>query len=39
MKLRIKKGDTVKVISGKDKGKVGKVLRVLPKEKRLLLKV
>jgi len=29
-KLKIKKGDTVKVISGKDKGKTGKVLRVLP---------
>ncbi|MBI3232150.1 MAG: 50S ribosomal protein L24 [Candidatus Doudnabacteria bacterium] len=30
-KLRIKKGDTVKVLSGKDKGKTGKVLQVLPK--------
>lgn len=30
-KLRIKKGDTVKVLSGKDKGKTGKVLTVLPK--------
>ncbi len=30
-KLRIKKGDTVKVISGKDKGKTGKVLQVMPK--------
>lgn len=29
-KLRIKKGDSVKVLSGKDKGKTGKVLRVLP---------
>jgi large subunit ribosomal protein L24 len=29
-KLRIKKGDTVKVLSGKDKGKTGKVLTVLP---------
>jgi len=28
--LKIRKGDTVKVISGKDKGKTGKVLRVLP---------
>ncbi len=27
-KLKIKKGDTVKVLSGKDKGKTGKVLRV-----------
>ena len=30
-KLKIRKGDTVKVISGKDKGKTGKVIRVLPK--------
>ena len=29
-KLKIKKGDTVKVLSGKDKGKTGKVLLVLP---------
>ncbi|MDN5368658.1 MAG: large subunit ribosomal protein, partial [Thermovirga sp.] len=26
-KMRIKKGDRVRVISGKDKGKEGKVLR------------
>lgn len=30
-KLRIKSGDTVKVLSGKDKGKTGKVIKVLPK--------
>ena len=30
IKLKIKKGDTVKVLSGKDKGKTGKVLRVIP---------
>lgn len=30
-KLRIKKGDSVKVLSGKDKGKTGKILQVLPK--------
>lgn len=29
-KLKIKKGDTVKVLSGKDKGKTGKVLTVYP---------
>jgi large subunit ribosomal protein L24 len=28
--LKIRKGDTVKVLSGKDKGKQGKVLRVFP---------
>lgn len=30
VKLKIKKGDNVKILSGKDKGKTGKVLRVLP---------
>lgn len=33
--MKIKKGDTVKVISGKDKGKTGKVLQVLPKLNRV----
>jgi len=28
--MKIKKGDNVKVISGKDRGKSGKVLKVLP---------
>jgi large subunit ribosomal protein L24 len=28
--MRIKKGDTIKVIAGKDNGKTGKVLQVLP---------
>jgi large subunit ribosomal protein L24 len=29
-KFKIKKGDTVKVLSGKDRGKTGKVLSVIP---------
>ena len=33
----IKKDDKVKVIAGKDKGKIGKVLRVLPKKQRVLI--
>jgi large subunit ribosomal protein L24 len=33
--LNIKKGDTVKVLSGKEKGKSGKVLEVFPKLGRL----
>lgn len=33
----IKKNDTVKVITGKDKGKTGKVLRVIPKEQKLVV--
>ena len=35
MKINIKKGDTVKVIKGKDRGKTGKVLQVLPKFERI----
>ena len=31
IRMKIKTGDTVKVLSGKDKGKTGKVLKVLPK--------
>jgi large subunit ribosomal protein L24 len=33
----IKKNDTVKVIAGKDKGKTGKVLRVIPKKGRAIV--
>ena len=36
-KLHIKKGDTVKVIAGDDKGKTGKVLRVIPSENRAVV--
>ena len=31
-KLHIKKDDTVVVLAGNDKGKIGKVLKMLPKE-------
>ncbi|KKT79124.1 MAG: 50S ribosomal protein L24 [Candidatus Giovannonibacteria bacterium GW2011_GWB1_45_9b] len=37
MPARIKKGDNVTVLSGKDKGRGGKVLRVYPKDKLLLI--
>ncbi len=37
MRARIKKDDTVMVITGRERGKTGKVLRVLPEEKRLLI--
>ena len=33
--MRIKKGDTVKIMAGKDKGKTGAVLHVHPKTGRL----
>ncbi|HEX6441994.1 MAG TPA: 50S ribosomal protein L24 [Stellaceae bacterium] len=36
-KLKVKKGDTVVVISGRDKGKSGEVLRVFPSEGRLIV--
>ena len=36
-KLKIKKGDNVVVISGRDKGKRGEVLRVLPAEARVVV--
>jgi len=36
-KIQIKKDDKVKVIAGKDKGKIGKVLKVDRKKNRLLI--
>jgi len=36
-KLRIKTGDTVKLLSGKDKGKTGKVIKVFPKTGKLVV--
>ncbi len=36
-KARIKRDDTVIVIAGKDKGKVGRVLRVMPEDERLVV--
>ena len=35
--MRVKKGDTVVVITGKDKGKKGNVLKVFPKANRVLV--
>jgi len=37
MAARIRKDDTVIVLAGKDKGRSGKVLKVLPKEERVLV--
>jgi large subunit ribosomal protein L24 len=36
-KLKIRRGDRVKVIAGRSKGKVGDVLRVLPQEHRVVV--
>jgi large subunit ribosomal protein L24 len=35
--LHVKKGDRVKVIAGKDKGLVGEIIEVLPKEGRVVV--
>ena len=35
--MHVKSGDTVVVISGKDKGKTGKILRAMPKENRVVV--
>jgi len=37
MKFHIKKGDTVKVLSGNSKGKTGAVLEILPKKYRAIV--
>jgi large subunit ribosomal protein L24 len=37
IKLKIKKGDNVMVISGRDKGRTGEVLRVFPTEGRVIV--
>jgi large subunit ribosomal protein L24 len=37
MALKIKRGDTVRVITGKDKGKTGTVLHVEPKKDRVFV--
>ena len=36
-KLHVKTGDTVVILSGKDKGKKGKVLGVSPKEQKVIV--
>lgn len=35
--MKIKKGDTVLIISGKDRGRQGKVLEAFPKEKKIVV--
>ena len=37
-KMRIKTGDLVKVINGKEKGKTGEVLKTIPLENRVVVK-
>lgn len=35
--MRLRKGDTVKVVSGKDKGKESRIARVMPKDGKLIV--
>ena len=35
--MKIKKSDNVKILSGKDRGKIGKVLRVIPKTGKIMV--
>lgn len=37
IKLKVRKGDEVLVVTGKDKGKKGKILRVLPKLSKVIV--
>jgi large subunit ribosomal protein L24 len=37
VKFRIRQNDIVRVIRGKDRGKVGKVIRVLPDKKKVIV--
>jgi len=36
--MKVKKGDTVQVLSGNDKGKTGEVLEVKPKQEKVIVK-
>lgn len=37
-KMHVKKGDTVQVVTGSDKGKVGEVLQTFPKTSKIIVK-
>lgn len=37
IKMHVKKGDTVLVLSGKDKGKEGKIIEALPKKAKVVV--
>ena len=36
--MKLKKGDTVKVLSGNDKGKTGEILEIIPKTEKVIVK-
>ena len=35
--MSIKKGDNVKILAGKDSGRTGKIIKVLPKHERVIV--
>ena len=35
--MKVKKGDSILIISGKDKGRTGKIIKALPKELKILV--
>jgi large subunit ribosomal protein L24 len=37
-KMHVKTGDTVQVISGKDKGKVGEIVKAMPQDSKVIVK-
>lgn len=37
LRMHVKKDDTVQVIAGKDKGKIGKILRVIPRRSQVVV--
>lgn len=37
MKLKLKKGDVVKVVSGKERGKQARILKTIPKSRKVIL--
>jgi large subunit ribosomal protein L24 len=37
-KMHVRKGDTVQVISGRDKGKVGEIMRAIPEKSQVVVK-
>lgn len=37
-KMHVKKGDTVQVISGRDKGKVGEIVKSIPSDSKVIVK-
>nr|YP_010195587.1 ribosomal protein L24 [Gracilaria baiana]UAD82984.1 ribosomal protein L24 [Gracilaria baiana] len=36
-KTHVKKGDTVQIISGREKGKIGTIIKVLPKRNQVII--